>query len=93
MGKLEHKEASENISYHVVILCRKTSRLQMFNKTSKTETDSLIQRTKWWLPERRGSGHGQRKRRRLSGTNFQLQNKYISGMKNTAWGIKSIILQ
>ena len=41
----------------------------------------------------RGGGYGDEGivDRRLRGTNFQLQNKRVMGMKNTVWGIESII--
>ena len=48
---------------------------KQMNQNIKTETDSQIQRTNWWLPEVRRVRDGWNRGRRLGGTNFQLYNK------------------
>ena len=45
------------------------------HKHNKTQTESLILRTNMWLPEGSGSRDERNRQGRLSGIDFQLQNK------------------
>ena len=47
-------------------------KIKQRNKQSKTETDSQIQGTNWWLPEARGVNEGRERWMGLRGTNCQL---------------------
>ena len=62
--------------FHLYVEYKKTKQM---NKHNKTETESKIQRTNWWLPEREERNKWGTSR----GTNFQLPNKWVIGMKCT----------
>ena len=72
--------------YMISLICGIEKPKQM-NKHHKIETDSWIQRRRRWLPEGRGVGEEGNSWGRLRGTNFQLQNKRVIGVRCPAWGI------
>ena len=41
------------VCFHLIVESKK---IKQMNKYNKTETDSLLQRTNYWLPVRRGGG-------------------------------------
>ena len=50
------------------------------NKPNKIEMELQIQRRNRWLPEAERN-----RREKPRGTNFQLQNKWVMGVKCVAW--------
>ena len=78
--------------YHMISLHTESKKLNKWiNITKQKQTHRFREQICMSLPER-GVEKKWYEREKLRGTNFQLQNKWVMGMKCTAWGIQSIAL-